>query len=171
MGFRSYIDFGPNGRVVLGQIVAPKETTIFDLFASNVNHNYNSRTKSLRVNYRKDLLPTEPRWYFDTSVDLTFAESFYIHSSLTTNIWNKDGSRSDVIAVIPIMGDSTTIPIEYTPPGDGGRVYQVRETVTGATSFGIRITDQFDVPIPFIDDYELTIALFFQPVVNDSQTF
>ena len=55
---------------------------------------------------------------------------------------------------------------EYTLPGDSGRNYEVKETASGAGSFGIRITDEWDNLVHFLEDYELTIAFFFNPAYN-----
>lgn len=90
-------------------------------------------------------------------------DRLFIRSSLLNTVWRQDGSRGDDIAVIPVQGGMADSLQEYLPPGDGGRTYEVKETVTGATSFSIRITDAEDRPIEFTTDYELTLAFFFIP--------
>lgn len=71
-------------------------------------------------------------------------QRIFIRSSLMNTFWNKDGTKSDIIAVIPMeQGQDQTIK-EYTFPGDSGRNWEVRETSIGAGAFSIKFTDEWD---------------------------
>lgn len=53
--------------------------------------------------------------------------------------------------------------IDYRPAGDSSRIYEVKETTVGAASFSLRITDENDELIEFLDDFELQIAFMYLP--------
>jgi len=88
-------------------------------------------------------------------MNMTNHDRLYIRSSLVNSMWNADGTKSDIIAVIPLESAIDSVIKEYRPPGESGRHYETKETVTGASSFSIRITDDEDNLIEFITDYEL----------------
>jgi len=73
--------------------------------------------------------------------------------------------------VICLTGGSFDSIQQYVIPGDSSRIYEVKETTLGSSSFSVRITDQNDGLVEFVDDYELTLAFFFLPANNVVSTF
>ena len=79
----------------------------------------------------------------------------FIRSTLLNNMWRADGSKGDEICVVPITGTLNDNIITYTPTGADARTYEIKETSAGAISFGLRITDESNEPVEFLEDYEL----------------
>lgn len=89
-------------------------------------------------------------------------DKILVRSSLTTNIWENDGRRRNVIATIPIVaGEGNGGIIEYVPPGGEVRTYSIKDSLASAKNFKINFTDELNQPIVFNSPYELTIAIFF----------
>ena len=78
-------------------------------------------------------------------------------------MWRADGSKGDEICVVPITGSLEDNIIIHTPTGSDMRTYEVKETNNGAVSFSLRITDENNDLVEFLEDYELQLAFFYCP--------
>jgi hypothetical protein len=79
----------------------------------------------------------------------------FIRSSLLNNMWRADGSKGDEICVIPITSSLDDNILDYRPTGSDARTYEVKETNGGGLSFNLRITDENNSAVEFLEDYEI----------------
>lgn len=85
----------------------------------------------------------------------------YIRTSLNTNFWSKDGSRSDTLDIIPITKGLVETG-EYH--SHSGRIYEAKDT--NLNSFMIYFANEENERIIFNDPYILNLALFLSPSAN-----
>lgn len=87
----------------------------------------------------------------------------FIRSSLLNNMWRADGSKGDEICVVPITSNIGDNILQYIPTGSDARTYEVKESTAGAISFTLRLTDENNEAVEFLEDYEIQIAFFYCP--------
>lgn len=86
----------------------------------------------------------------------------YIRSSLLSNLWSKDGTKSNVIAVIPLKEDEDNYQ-EYRPCGADTRIFDIKDSLNSVQHMQITLTDENENLIEFYEDYQLEIGIFFLP--------
>lgn len=64
-------------------------------------------------------------------------DKIYIRSSLQSNIWTRTGIKTNVIAVIPLLGSQDSVAIEYQPPSVGQRVYNIKDSLNSLQHFSL----------------------------------
>ena len=78
-------------------------------------------------------------------------------------MWRADGSKGDEICVVPITANLDDNILAYTPTGSEARTYEIKESSNGSFGFTLRITDENNNVVEFLEDYEIQIAFFYCP--------
>lgn len=53
--------------------------------------------------------------------------------------------------------------VEYEPNSAANRTYNIKDSLNSMQHLQLQLTDKYGVPIVFLENYELEIAIFFMP--------
>ena len=90
-------------------------------------------------------------------------DRFFIHTSLSSNVIDQTGKKSDLLAIV--TADPNNRSDEYVCQAAIGRDYICRDNISALKNFYVEVRDQLGNPIDFSDvgGCEIEIIIWIQP--------